>query len=126
MEEIKIRIVVADDNQNFCNELTRFLGRQKDMLVVGQAYNGLDALKLIRSVHCDLAVLDLLMPNLDGLAVLEQLTYDGVSVGGIIITDFWKEKIVGILPRLCKYVLLKPFDLNSLADRIREAAYPLL
>lgn len=73
MEETKIRVVIADDNKEFCNILNEYLSSQRDIVVTGIAKDGLEALKLIEEKKPDLLVLDIIMPHLDGLGVLERL-----------------------------------------------------
>ena len=73
MDETKIRVVIADDNKEFCNILNDYLLSQRDIVVTGIAKDGLEALKLIEEKKPDLVVLDIIMPHLDGLGVLERL-----------------------------------------------------
>ena len=68
-----IRIIIADDNRNICQMLQNYFQGQDDLIVVGVAYNGLEAMELIQTEEPDLIILDLVMPNLDGLGVLERL-----------------------------------------------------
>ena len=64
MEESKIKIVIADDNREFCNILNDYLLMQKDIVVTGIAENGVEALKLIEEKKPDLIILDIIMPIL--------------------------------------------------------------
>ena len=73
MEDSKISVVIADDNKEFCNILNDYLLNQRDIVVVGVAKDGVEALKLIEEKKPDLVVLDIIMPHLDGLGVLEKL-----------------------------------------------------
>jgi two-component system response regulator (stage 0 sporulation protein A) len=73
MENPKTNIIIADHNKEFCNILNDYLLTQKDIVVAGIAENGIEALKLIEEKKPDLVVLDIIMPILDGLGVLERL-----------------------------------------------------
>ena len=73
MEESKISVIIADDNKEFCNILNDYLLNQRDIVVTGIAKDGIEALKLIEEKKPDLVVLDIIMPHLDGLGVLERL-----------------------------------------------------
>ncbi|SPF52508.1 fragment of stage 0 sporulation protein A (part 1/2) [Candidatus Desulfosporosinus infrequens] len=68
-----IKIIVADDNRNLCQMLQNYLQDQEDLSIVGVAYNGLEAWELIQTKEPDLIILDVVMPNMDGLSVLERI-----------------------------------------------------
>ncbi|MBE2183550.1 MAG: response regulator transcription factor [Anaerolineae bacterium] len=67
-----IRIVIADDHAILRSGLRLLLSNQPDFEVIGEAENGLDALKQLESLHPDLLLLDLNMPQATGLEVLAQ------------------------------------------------------
>jgi DNA-binding NarL/FixJ family response regulator len=69
----KIRIVVADDHPIFRDGLCRLLGLEDDFEVVGLAHDGRQVLDLLEQQEPDILLLDLKMPNLDGLATLQKL-----------------------------------------------------
>ncbi|HOC09813.1 MAG TPA: response regulator, partial [Bacillota bacterium] len=73
MNEKKIRIMIADDNKEFCEIVGEYLSREKDIQLVGTANDGFEALELIKQYKPDILVLDIIMPHLDGLGVLEKL-----------------------------------------------------
>ena len=64
------KIVIADDNREFCDLLKDFLQQQDDLKITGVAHNGMDALGLINEQNPDVVVLDVIMPHLDGIGVL--------------------------------------------------------
>jgi two-component system response regulator (stage 0 sporulation protein A) len=70
----KIRIVIADDNRDFCEILSEYLNSQEDIEVVGIAKDGAEAYDLIINLMPDVAIIDVIMPHLDGLGVLEKLS----------------------------------------------------
>ena len=69
----KIKILVSDDNQDFAKTLVNHLSRDEDLEVVGVARDGQDAFEKILETKPDIALLDIIMPHLDGLGVLEKL-----------------------------------------------------
>ena len=69
----KISVLIADDNKDFCAIINEFLRKQEDIEVVGVAHDGIEAVDMIFKLGPDVVVLDIIMPHLDGLGVLERL-----------------------------------------------------
>ena len=69
----KTTILIADDNQEFAQTLARYIQEQDDMEVIGIAKDGEEAIDMITNVMPDVALLDVIMPHLDGLGVLEKI-----------------------------------------------------
>ena len=67
----KIRVLLADDNREFAQMLRDHLSAQSDMEVIGVAYNGNEVMEQLSRQMPDVLVLDIIMPHLDGLGVLE-------------------------------------------------------
>jgi two-component system response regulator (stage 0 sporulation protein A) len=123
MEESKINIIIADDNKEFCNILNDYLLNQRDIVVVGIAKDGVEALKLIQEKKPDLVVLDIIMPHLDGLGVLERLaTMDVDPMPRIIVLSaVGQDKITQRAIALgADYYVVKPFDMDVFIKRIRQ------
>lgn len=119
-----IRVLIGDDNREFCHMLRNYLGGQSDIEVVGVAQNGRDVLELIRQ-RPDVIILDIVMPQLDGIGVLERIRrhYGEERPKVIVLTAFGHEHITQRAVALgVDYYILKPFDLATLAARIREVA----
>ena len=68
-----IKILVADNNVGLCETLETFLNRQEGMEVVGIAHDGEETLVQIEQEQPDIVLLDITMPHLDGLGVMERL-----------------------------------------------------
>ncbi|MBU3161018.1 sporulation transcription factor Spo0A [Clostridium frigoris] len=123
MEEKKINIIIVDDNKEFCNILNDYLLTQKDIVVTGIAQNGIEAIKLIEEKKPDLVVLDIIMPILDGLGVLERLNTMEIDPRPsiIILSAVGHEKITQRAISLgADYYVIKPFDMEVFANRIRQ------
>ncbi|MDD2400681.1 MAG: sporulation transcription factor Spo0A [Clostridia bacterium] len=119
----EIKILIADDNREFVDILNDYFDRQDDINVVGTAYNGLEALELISSEEPDVIVLDIIMPHLDGIGVLEKLAMQDLpnKPKSILLTAFGQEAMTQKAVELeADYFILKPFDLDTLANRIRQ------
>ncbi|SPF31366.1 stage 0 sporulation protein A [Candidatus Desulfosporosinus infrequens] len=116
-----IRILLADDNREFVEIVKEFIERQEDMSLVGVAYHGNEALELISREEPHVVLLDIIMPHLDGLGVLEKLQYVSQRPKIIILTAFGQESMTQRAVNLgANYYILKPFDLDTLGKRIRQ------
>lgn len=69
----KIRLLVVDDNREFCNLVRDYVNMQDDVEFAGAAFDGISALELIRSRRPDVILLDNVMPQLDGLGVMTHI-----------------------------------------------------
>ncbi|MCR3760210.1 sporulation transcription factor Spo0A [Clostridium felsineum] len=123
MENKKISVLIADDNKEFCNILNDYLLNQSDMIVVGIAKDGIEALKFIEDKKPDLVVLDIIMPRLDGLGVLERLNNKDMEKLPriIVLSAVGQDKITQRAITLgADYYVVKPFDMDVFTNRIRE------
>ena len=123
MNGSKISVLIADDNKEFCSILNDYLLNQRDIVVIGIAKDGREALTLIEERKPDLVVLDIIMPNLDGLAVLERLnTMEIEKIPRVIILSaVGQDKITQKAITLgADYYVVKPFDMDIFTKRIRE------
>lgn len=123
MSDKKIKIVIADDNKEFCSILGEYLKKQNDMEVVGIAKDGIEALKLTAEQNPDVLILDIIMPHLDGLGVLERLNSPQVTniPKIIVLSAVGQDKITQRAISLgADYYVVKPFELDVFANRIRQ------
>lgn len=118
-----LKLVVADDNREFNALLTTYLSMQPDFEIMGNAYNGKEVLDLFQDNHIDVLILDIIMPYLDGIGVLEALAEMDLEHRPhvIMLTAFGHEGITRRAMELgAAYYILKPFDMEILPDRIRQ------
>ncbi|SHE94405.1 sporulation transcription factor Spo0A [Clostridium fallax] len=123
MQESKISVLIADDNKEFCNILNDYLLNQRDIVVTGIAKDGLEALDLIEERKPDLVVLDIIMPHLDGLGVLERLNSMNLDPMPriIVLSAVGQDKITQRAITLgADYYVVKPFDMDVFTNRIRQ------
>lgn len=123
MEDSKISVLIADDNKEFCSILNDYLLNQKDVVVTGIANDGREALSLIETKKPDLVILDIIMPHLDGLGVLEKLNTMNLEKMPrvIILSAVGQDKITQQAITLgADYYVVKPFDMDIFIKRIRE------
>jgi two-component system, OmpR family, response regulator len=112
------KLLVVDDEPNIVELLSaslRFAGFE-----VATASNGAEALKLVRSFRPDLVVLDVMMPDVDGFAVVKRMRENGQRIPVLFLTarDATDDKITGLTLGGDDYVT-KPFSLEELVARIR-------
>lgn len=120
----KIKIMIVDDNKEFVKILTTFVNGEDDMEVVGCEYDGLNAVSLIKAEKPDVLLLDIIMPEKDGLAVLEEMNEKLEEKPLVIMMSaIGQEKITQKALSLgALYYVVKPFDLATLTERLRELA----
>lgn len=121
----KIKVCVVDDNRELVALLEEYISGQEDMEVIGVAHNGQECLNLLETVDPDILVLDIIMPHLDGLAVLERLrgTNKGTVPNVIMLTAFGQEDVTKKAVDLgASYFILKPFDMENLGNHIRQVS----
>ncbi len=117
------RILIADDNREFAELLSEYLNDQLDMQVVGMASNGHDVLTMTEELQPDVLVLDIIMPVLDGIGVLERLRQMAhITLPRVImLTAFGQDAVTKrALDLGALYYVLKPFDMDLLVERIRD------
>jgi two-component system response regulator (stage 0 sporulation protein A) len=123
MSQKNIKVVVADDNKEFREILVEHLSNQEGIQVIGAAKDGLEAFEMIASNKPDVAVLDIIMPQLDGLGVLEKVNDSKMQNKPqcIMLTAVGQDKITQRALELgAEYYIVKPFDMDILIHRIRE------
>jgi len=81
-----IRTLVADDHAIFRDGLRKLLSSTDDIAIIGEASNGADCIKMLAKLKPDILLLDLRMPDKDGLAVLEEVNFDSLPTRVIVLT----------------------------------------
>ena len=119
----KVKIVIADDNERMLQLLEDIIKTDSSMDVVGKAVNGEICLNLIKEQKPDVVLIDIIMPKLDGLTVMEK-THSDKNIKKkptfIVITAIGQEGITEDAFNLgANYYIMKPFDNNTLLNRIR-------
>ncbi|WP_210365866.1 sporulation transcription factor Spo0A [Bacillus sp. REN3] len=121
----KIKVSVVDDNRELVRLLEEYISSQDDMEVVGVAHNGQECLEMLEDTNPDVMLLDIIMPHLDGLAVLEKLRdmEKAIIPNVIMLTAFGQEDVTKKAVELgASYFILKPFDMDNLAGHIRQVS----
>ena len=82
------RILFADDHQIVREGLSRLIGREDGLMIVAEAENGLEAVRLAQELHPDLAILDLRMPVMDGAAAAKEILGADPAAKILLLTSF--------------------------------------
>lgn len=117
------KVVIADDNKDFNNLMGDYIDKQKEFKVIGKAFNGNELLDILKKEEPDIIVLDVIMPELDGLGVLEKLGSINLTYQPkvIMLSAVGQDKITKRAMALgADYYIVKPFELDSFVDRMRQ------
>lgn len=120
---MKVRVGITDDNNDFCEILKEFLSEQDNIDVIWTAKDGLDTLDKISDDVPDVIILDIIMPHLDGLGVLERLAIMELEFNPkvIILSAVGQEYITNRAINMgADYYIIKPFDFDTLTKRIYQ------
>ncbi|MBR2837578.1 MAG: response regulator transcription factor [Kiritimatiellae bacterium] len=117
------RILFADDHQIVREGLARLIDREPDMKIVAEAENGIEAVRLMRELKPDLAILDLRMPAMDGAVAAKQILSDDPGAHILMLTSFaTSEEVRLALDAGVLGAVVKDCSSESLIDAIRRAA----
>ena len=124
----KIKLMIVDDNRGFVDVLSEHFKATEDVEVIGVARDGAEAIGMIETFSPDVVLLDMIMPKLDGMGVLEHVFHapnfrDSIKPKFIMISSFVQEVMIQKAMLLgASYFMIKPFDLMTLTQRIRTVA----
>lgn len=120
----KINVAIVDDNERIVSLLDNILKEDENIQVVGKADNGLGALDIIRDKAPDVVLLDLIMPKLDGIEVMEKINKDTKlkkHPAFIVISAIGKESITeNAFNHGAMYYIMKPFDNDIVLNKIKQ------
>lgn len=119
----KITVLVADDNSDFTMTLSSYLEKEEQIQIIGIARDGNEAYEMTVELKPDILLLDIIMPHLDGLGVLEKLSETNLEKRplAIILSAVGQDKITQKAISLgAQYYIVKPFDITVLIKRMKE------
>lgn len=122
--EGKLNVVVADDNERIVSLLSDLLSTDEDISVVGKAKNGQEAYDIIKKEKPDVVLLDIIMPKLDGLSVMDKVNKDATldkHPAFVVMSAVGQEAITEDAFSLgANYYIMKPFDHETLMYRMKQ------
>lgn len=120
----KIRVLIAEDNKDFCAQIKNALERNPKIEVAAVAYDGREAYEMLLETRPDVLLTDIIMPHMDGLALLGKINNNSAlskKPKYIVFSSMGYENIIAKAMKLgASYFYAKPFDTNDLADKITE------
>lgn len=118
-----IRILIADDHRIVREGLRMFLNLDKELTIVGEAANGIEALELSRQLKPDVVLMDLIMPELDGISATMTIRKELPDVEVIALTSVLDNgAVISAIKAGAIGYLLKDADANELCRAIHSAA----
>lgn len=123
MEQLeKIKVLIVDDHQVVRQGLRTFLELQDDVIVTGEAGDGLEAVEMVRQHKPDVVLMDLVMPRLDGISAMRQVMALGLSTRVIALTSFTEDdQVFPAIQAGASGYLLKDVSPEDLVEAIRAA-----
>ncbi len=119
--ERKIRVLLVDDHTVVRQGLRMFIEMQSDMDVVGEGGNGVEAVELAARLNPDVILLDLLMPQMDGVAATRKILEGNPHARVLILTSFGEDdKVFPAIRAGAQGYLLKDIQPRDLVQAIRE------
>jgi NarL family two-component system response regulator LiaR len=121
MEEKEIiKVLIVDDHQVVRQGLRTFLELQADILVIGDAEDGRQAVEQVRKLEPDIVLMDLVMPHMDGISATQEIRTLGLSTKVIALTSFSEDdKVFPAIQAGAASYLLKDVSPDDLVDAIR-------
>ena len=120
----KLKVLIADDNPRMASMIQNILMDDDEIQVVGTAEDGVETLGMIEETEPDLLLLDLIMPKLDGLGVMERLQEKQKMKKVpeiIVVSGISQERITDTAFALgASYYLLKPFESETLLSHVQK------
>ncbi len=126
----KLNVAIADDNERMLNLLANIVRNDNDLNVIGTAKDGEEAYLLIKEKNPDVVLLDVVMPKLDGLGVLDKINQDRTIKKHpkiIMVSAIGQERITeDAFKKGADYYIMKPFDNDLILKRIKYLYEPSL
>ncbi len=120
----KLKLMVADCDEGFCSEIAQILQGQ---YIIKTCSDGIQALELLHALVPDILILDVMLPSLDGITLLQKAAQQGLRPSVIVMTSYYSEYISNAAGHfdVC-YMMRKPCCADACAARIEDISKGLL
>ena len=116
-----IRVLIADDHHVVRRGLLFFLKTQKDIEVIGEAKNGVEAVGLVENLQPDVVLMDLVMPEMDGIQATQEIKKKWPNVEVLMLTSFSdKDHVLPAIEAGAAGYQLKDIEPDDLVNSIRK------
>ena len=124
------KIIIADDNKDLNNMLSEYLGSQNNLFVDKTFTTGKQVLSYLEGNYADVLLLDIFMPDVDGISVLEELANSSRykrPAHIVVFSAFTNEKLMSRASALgAEYFIVKPIELNNVLNIINKLLKPTI
>jgi len=120
---MKTKILIVEDNEEFASELKSQLEQNESFEIAGIAVNGLQAIEMFKTLKPQCMLLDLVMPQIDGFSVLENIEKDDCKI--VVVSALSQDMFIQKAMNLgADYFMNKPVSFENLSKRILELTSP--
>lgn len=120
----KWSVAIADDNERMVEILKEIIHQDEELQLIGTAGNGEDVCRIIKEKEPDIVLIDIIMPKLDGLTVMEKIGQDDrlhKKPAFVVVSAIGQERITEDAFLLgASYYIMKPFDHDMLLNRVQS------
>ena len=120
-----VSVVVGDDNEKLLDNICDTLTKDQSIKIVGKAKNGEEGFDVIKKTAPDVVILDLIMPKMDGLSLMDKVHKEGMLIRTpffIITSAISNESVIqDAFGFGAGYYMLKPFETDMIIDRVKSA-----
>lgn len=118
-----MRIVVVDDSPLLRDRIKDLFKNLKNVEIVGEAVNGLDGLRLIENIRPDLAILDIRLPEMNGIEILKKIREKGINIKICMLTSYpYKQYKDRCMAEGSDYFFDKNHDIQQILDVVTKLA----
>ena len=119
--DIRKTVLLVDTNEEFRAMLRESIEKEEEFTVVDSVGDGMEAFQRIETVQPDVVVMDLMLPGLDGLGLLQKMRRAGVESKVIVYSAFYSDRTLGQLSELgVSFFMPKPFTPEALGERMKN------